>query len=101
MGDSYNDIYRVSASEEWVNGAYDEYGNQIHCDACHDDLHWDPETRNWYCRSCGSIKTRAQWFDYIEADPPGHKCLSMCQENYPMCKNWCMIYEIPDDDPIL
>ena len=98
----WEELYVVDADDAWVNGAYDEYGNQINCEWCKEELHWNPETRKWFCKECGREYSRAEWFNYIDADLlPGPKCLSQCEENYPMCKHWCMLYEIPDDDPIL
>ena len=95
------EVERVSAGELLVNGAFTEEGDQVYCDGCGEEMKWDPETRKWQCRVCGNFKTRAQWFSYIDADPPGNKCLTKCQENYPICKRWCFLYKIPDDDPIL
>ena len=97
----YGEIYKVDATKEWLNGAYDEYGNQINCNLCGEPFAWNPKRRKWCCTNCETTKTRVQWFDYIDADPPGPKCLTLCRENYPVCKNWCTLYDIPDDDPIL
>lgn len=97
----WEDLYKVDATDSWINGAYTEQGDQVYCDGCHEEVSFDPESREWRCRNCGNSKTRAQWFSYIEALPPGPACLINCQENYPLCKNWCLLYKIPDNDPIL
>ena len=96
----WEELYKVDADEEWINGAYDEHGEQVQCDWCHENLSWNPETRIWYCRNCSRKISRAEWFNWIGAyRMPGPKCLSQCEENYPMCKSWCALYKIPEDDP--
>lgn len=96
----WEELYQVDPHDAFVNGAYDEYGNQIHCNWCNEELHWNPETRKWYCKNCLKEYDRAQWFDYIDACYiPNPKCISQCNDNYPVCKNWCELYELQDDDP--
>ena len=100
-GDEFwEDLYKVDAREEYENGAYTEDGDQVYC-VCGEEMTFVPESNWWQCRNCGNFKTRTQWFDHIDANPPGPKCLAQCRENYPVCKNWCIWYDIPDDDPIL
>ena len=99
--EDYGEVWEIDATDAYYNGGYDEYGNQINCNYCGGEIVFDPGKRVWRCKECYSEKTRAQWFDYIDADPPGKKCLRQCRENYPLCKNWCRVYKIPDDDPIL
>ena len=89
----YDIFYRVDARDEWLNGAYDEDGEQVYCDACGDELKWDPADRCWRCEGCGNQKSRAQFFDFIGANPPGVKCLSQCRENYPFCRKSCPWYK--------
>ena len=96
----WSEFYEVDSTDEWVNGGYDERGEQVWC-ACGGEMHFDDDQKIWICRDCGYWRNRAQWFDFIEASPPGKKCLSQCKENYPICKKWCMIYDIPLDDPII
>lgn len=101
MDDRYEDLYRVDAMDEFLCGAYDEEGGQVHCDACGEELRWDSQNRSWRCVNCGYERTRIKYFDYIGANPPGPKCLAQCMENYPLCKRWCPWYKIDPDDPIL
>jgi hypothetical protein len=88
----YGTFYKIDARDEWICGAYDEDGDQVYCDACGDELKWNPESRTWQCKGCGNTKSRIQFFDFIGANPPGKKCLSQCMENYPFCKDGCPIY---------
>ena len=100
--DNDDDAHVVDASEAYTNGAYTEDGDQVYCEACGEEMTFDPRNRIWKCKVCFVVKTRPQWFDFIDAHRvPGKKCLSQCMENYPICKNWCTFYKIPDDDPIL
>lgn len=99
--DSYEDLYRADARSAWLNGAYDEMGDQAVCDICGEEMVWDPARRVWLCDTCGREMNRAAWFNHIGAEPPGSRCLSQCQENYPLCKQWCTWYEIDEEDPIL
>lgn len=93
MMNDYEDFYRVDASAELLQGAYDEDGDQVYCDCCGDELRWDPESRTWRCESCGNEKSRISYFGYIGADPPGAKCIAQCRENYPICKRSCPLYK--------
>ena len=99
----YDDVEMdiVDAADAWQNGAYTEDGDQVECSVCGANMIFDPKQRCWKCSSCWNTKNRVQWFAYLDANPPGKKCLTKCHENYPVCKNWCMFYKIPDDDPIL
>lgn len=97
----WDDLYRVDAAEAWLNGGYDEQGNSVPCDSCGEEMKFDEEMRNWVCTGCGRMMSRAHWFNYIGATPPGGRCLVSCGENYPMCKRWCTVYEIPLDDPMM
>jgi len=99
--DFFEDVYVVDAYSDFVNGAYDEQGEQVICDVCGSDMRWDPECRSWKCTECWNEKNRVQWFSYLCANPPGPKCISQCMENYPFCKRICRWYKIPKDDPML
>lgn len=101
MEHDYAEIYKIDAEAEWLLGAYDEMGDQVYCDACHDELRWDPRSRTWRCKQCGNEKSRVAFFNYIGADPPGAKCISQCQENYPLCKRTCGWYKIKTSGPIV
>ena len=97
----WESLYRVDARDAWLNAGYDECGEAVPCDVCGDEMRFDAENRIWVCPGCGRPMSRAQWFNYISADPPGAKCLSLCGENYPMCKRWCPIYKIDSNDPMM
>ena len=95
------DIYKLSAFDEWVNGAYDEDGNSVICDLCGEEMKWNSVIQNWYCTACGQTMDRATYFNHIGAHPVGPICLSGCKENYPFCKKYCKHYVIDPFDPIL
>lgn len=44
---------------------------------------------------------RAEWFNYIGAEPPGADCESSCCENHPFCKKHCTRYTIDSNDTML
>lgn len=100
-GDEYDGIYRMNMLDEWINGAYDEDGNDAVCDICLGALRWDPSRRQWHCPDCGQIMDRALYFNHIGAEPPGAECLRSCGENYPLCKRHCERYPIDPSDPML
>lgn len=95
------DIFKLDMMDEWLNGAYDENGDEAVCDICYAGLYHDPERDVYYCRRCGSEMTRARFLDYIGANPPGPACNGECKENYPLCKQWCRLYDIDPHDPML
>lgn len=101
MKDEYSEIYKVDARDDWLNGAYDEEGNVAVCDICEGELAWNPKDRNWYCKGCGQEMDRAEYLNYIGANPPGPRCLSGCEENYPFCKKHCEHYVIDPSDPMM
>ena len=100
MLDEYEEFYRVNAGSEWLCGAYDEDGDQVYCEACGEEVSFDPAFREWRCSNCGMSKSRIQFFGYIGANPPGPKCISQCGENYPVCKKTCPWYRIDPSDPM-
>ena len=99
--DEYEKIYRLDMKDEWANSAYDENGESVLCDICSSEMKWNPKDRLWYCPECGRQMSRAVYFDYIGADPPGADCLTNCRENYPFCKKHCERYPIDPNDPML
>lgn len=82
---------------EFMNTAYDENGDEVPCDICDRTMKWKPSRRLWTCSDCGREMKRAQFFNYIGADPPSTKCLSSCYENYPLCKRYCPFFDVSDD----
>lgn len=99
--DEYNEIYKLDMKDEWMNAAYDENGDSVCCDICGEEMRWHPDDGVWRCRECGQEMTRAVYFDYIGAAPPGSECLTSCRENYPFCKKYCERYFIDPGDPII
>ena len=87
--DEYGDIYRISEEDLLANSVYDEDGDHAYCDLCGDYLWYDRKEGTYHCRSCGREMDRAEFFDYIGAEPPKADCLSECRENYPGCKQFC------------
>ena len=98
--DEYDDIYDISAEDDWMNGAYTEDGDEAVCDRCGEALHWNLLERYYECDSCGQVMDRAVYFNHIGASPPGEACIT-CNENYPFCKKYCLEYEIDPNDPKL
>ena len=93
---------RINAAEDWMNGGYDENGEEVLCDICDEGvMRWNEDAGVWVCDECGRTMTRQEYFDWIGANPPGKKCLNSCCENYPFCKKYCCEYDIPEDDPML
>lgn len=100
--DDYEEIYRLDMNKEWECGAYDENGDAVSCDQCGGSMKWEPKKHIWYCADCGQeIESRAEYMNYIGADPPGSACVASCHENYPFCKKHCVLYPIKSDDPML
>lgn len=93
-------FYRLSAFDEWINGAWDETGERAICDRCGEELKWNPVMVHWYCTGCDQEMDRKTYFNHIGACPPGEDCLLTCEENYPFCKKTCERYEIDLDDPM-
>lgn len=91
---------RLSAFDEWVNGAWDEKGEQTLCDRCGEEMKWNPVMAFWYCTGCGQAMDRKTYFNHIGAIPPGEDCLFSCEENYPFCKKICERYDIDPNDPM-
>ena len=84
-------IFRVNAYDDWINGAYDEEGSAAVCDICGEPLRWNPVMCNYYCEACGREMSRAQFFNHIGATPPRAECLTSCEENYPLCREGCVL----------
>ena len=96
--DCWEDIYSIDSSDSM---ACDEEGHTVECDFCGTEIRFDDKKQLWVCKECGAEITRVKWFDWIGANPPGKKCLTQCNENYPVCKIDCPYYKIPDDDPMM
>lgn len=96
-----NDTFcRLSAFDEWVNGAWDEKGERALCDRCGEEMKWNPVMVFWYCTGCGQEMDRKTYFNHIGASLPGEDCLFPCEENYPFCKKICERYNIDPNDPM-
>lgn len=99
--DEYGKIYKLDMKDEWANTAYDEAGDAVLCDICGSEMKWSQAKNKWYCLDCGQEMSRAEYLDYIGAEPPGSECLTNCRENYPFCKKYCDRYLIDPRDPML
>ena len=84
-------IFKVDAYDDWANGAYDEDGSEAVCNICGEPLQWNPVMCNYCCEGCGREMSRAEFFNYIGAEPPSVKCLTNCEENYPLCRDGCFL----------
>lgn len=80
---------------DWIDGCYDEDGMGVTCDWCSSDIVW--HHGKYICRGCGKEFERAEYFNYIGAEPPDAKCI-FCDNNYPVCKRWCDQVEINPSD---
>ena len=99
--DEYGEFYQIDALDDWINGAYTEDGDEALCSACGEPMRYDEENFMYVCPGCGYFLNRTDYFSHIGANPPGSICISQCKENYPVCKKWCVDYDIDPDDPML
>lgn len=97
----HGELHPVDVTDLWMNSGYDDEGMSVSCDRCDGEMRWSPTKRLWYCPECGQEMDRAEWFNYIGAEPPGADCESSCCENYPFCKKHCTRYTIDPNDPML
>lgn len=68
--------------DEDYDCVYDEDGNEVCCDLCGGEMVWKNGT--YLCSECGQVMKRADFFNYIGAEPPGKECLT-CDNLYPGC----------------
>lgn len=61
---------------------YDEDGEIVVCDMCPGEIKWIDKT--YMCPDCERKMSRAEFFDYIGANPPGKECWT-CDNLYPGC----------------
>ena len=93
--DIFNDDGKIDALSEWIDGCYDEDGMSVTCDWCDGNIVWRDGI--YICRECDKVFERAEYFNYIGADPPDAQCL-ICDSNYPICKSWCHLVDVSPDD---
>ena len=86
LDDEYIKLYKEDSTDAFVNGAFDDEGDEVLCDCCGGELRY--RNFKWVCEDCGESMDRADYFNYIGAEPPFEYCKS-CIENYPVCRNWC------------
>lgn len=79
---------------EVYDDVYDEEGYFVYCDCCNNELKWKDGI--YICPNCGQTMNRAEFFNYIGAEPPGPNCIT-CVELYPGCP-FCPYGYIDDDD---
>lgn len=99
--DDYDEIYKLDMLDEWRNTAWDEDGNAALCEICESELRWSEADRMWHCPGCGRTLSRAEYFNFIGAQPPDSACLTNCLENYPFCKKYCERFCVDPNDPML
>lgn len=98
----YDYIYSlIDTHDRAMNGVYDEEGNAIYCSRCGEEYGYDRRKNDYYCRGCGERMSREEFFQYIGANPPGADCLTYCRDDYPLCKQECIWYDIDPNDPML
>ena len=73
--------------------AYDEDGDAVECPDCGKPIVF--RGPDYYCPECREVIDREDFFDMIDADPPGDECYS-CNNNYP-CGD-CPYGYVDDDD---
>lgn len=78
---------------DWPELAYDEDGNEVHCEHCDEEtLVWN-EAGYWECPNCGERVNRKEFLSLIGAQLPDARCVT-CKSNYPACKEWCPYLDI-------
>ncbi|MEG1523847.1 MAG: hypothetical protein RR475_02345 [Clostridia bacterium] len=70
--------------DESYEEVYDEDGDlvEVECNNCREHVRW--KDGQYVCPNCGSIMSRADFFNCIGAEPPGPECLT-CDNLYPGC----------------
>lgn len=67
---------------DYYDDVYDEEGNDVICDLCGEEIGW--KNGIYICKNCGKMFNRADFFNYIGAEPPGKECVK-CDNLYPGC----------------
>ena len=63
---------------------YDESGSYVPCDGYNCNAKVKFHNGQYKCPKCGKIFDRADFFNYIGANPPGPECVT-CDNQYPGC----------------
>ena len=63
---------------------YDESGSYVPCDGYNCNAKVKFHNGQYECPKCGKIFDRADFFNYIGANPPGLECVT-CDNQYPGC----------------
>lgn len=74
----------------------DEYGDYNEC-FCGEYFRYDPKTYKFFCPCCSTMYSRKDYFNYIGANDFKQVCLNDCNDNYPLCREYCERY---NDDKI-
>ena len=78
----------------FMSKVYDEDGDDVECPDCGNYIIWKND--QYYCTGCEEYIDREDFFEMIEADPPGDECYS-CDNCYPGCIS-CPYGYAEDDD---
>ncbi len=74
----------LAPTDDLYSDVYDEDGNEVLCDICGSEVKWREEDGAYVCLGCGQVFTRADFFNFIGAEPPGKECYT-CDCLYPGC----------------
>lgn len=64
----------LAPTDDLYSDVYDEDGNEVLCDICGSEIKWREQDGVYMCPSCGQTFTRADFFNFIGAEPPGKEC---------------------------
>lgn len=78
------DGFGLEPTDVSYSDVYDENGNVVLCDLCGSEVKWREEDCVYVCQGCGQTFTKAEFFNFIGAEPPGRECYT-CDCLYPGC----------------
>lgn len=71
--------------EDWSDifpVVHDDYGQEMRCENCGAYLTF--QDGSYRCPVCKKQLSRKEYFNYIQAEPPGPECIT-CDQSYPQC----------------
>lgn len=74
----------LAPTDDLYSDVYDEDGDEVLCDICGSAIKWQENDGTYICPNCGQAFTRADFFNYIGAAPPGKECYT-CECLFPGC----------------
>ena len=74
----------LPGAEEELDGLGLAPTDDLYSDVYDEDGKWREEDGAYVCSGCGQVFTRADFFNFIGAEPPGKECYT-CDCLYPGC----------------